>query len=380
MFDVAVIGGGPAGCAAAVRLRYAGVSVALFDRTDTPRPRLGESVPPQIRLPLEKLGLWSEFLRQSHTSISGIDSIWSSPAESATDYIFSIYGSGWVIDRRRFNSMLRKAAAAAGCKLYCRSRVTMIEQIQSYHAIRAARQNGSDIIVKARFIIQATGRLCLIGGLGRGRSHADRSVALAVRFTSLVRQAATPRPLVEASEHGWWYLAPVSTYQLIAIYVTDAAYLRTRGKSSYEVWADALRQTSTVQHRVAAATRFGSIQVITSTCSMARQFSGDRWLGVGDAAVALDPLCGLGILSALDSGIEGADVVSGGFTVTSQRKYDAALRQSYLEHLTLRAKYYRSEQRWPSSLFWQSRARDLTMPVTSAFATSNGLTRGGQHW
>ena len=50
--DVAVIGGGPAGAAAATRLSRWGYSVALLTKPTSPEVTLGESLPPSIMKPL----------------------------------------------------------------------------------------------------------------------------------------------------------------------------------------------------------------------------------------------------------------------------------------------------------------------------------------
>ena len=55
--DVAVIGGGPAGAAAATRLSRWGYSVALLTKPTSPEVTLGESLPPSIMKPLIAVGL-----------------------------------------------------------------------------------------------------------------------------------------------------------------------------------------------------------------------------------------------------------------------------------------------------------------------------------
>ncbi|MHC4880808.1 MAG: tryptophan 7-halogenase, partial [Planctomycetota bacterium] len=61
-FDVVILGGGPAGCAAGLTLlKRDGVSVAIVEASDYTVPRIGESLTPGIRPLLEYLDLWCDF-------------------------------------------------------------------------------------------------------------------------------------------------------------------------------------------------------------------------------------------------------------------------------------------------------------------------------
>lgn len=53
--DVAIIGGGPAGCAAAISLALSGLRVALLERTSYGPARVGETLPPAVQPLLREL-------------------------------------------------------------------------------------------------------------------------------------------------------------------------------------------------------------------------------------------------------------------------------------------------------------------------------------
>ena len=57
MFDVAIIGGGPAGSIAATSLALAGRNVAVFEREKFPRFHIGESLLPFSMDAFERLGI-----------------------------------------------------------------------------------------------------------------------------------------------------------------------------------------------------------------------------------------------------------------------------------------------------------------------------------
>ena len=82
--DVAIAGGGPGGCAAALSLRAfaPSLSVALIEATKYDAPRIGETLPPPARALLEHVGVWETFLAQSHRPVYGTSSAWGAPSPS----------------------------------------------------------------------------------------------------------------------------------------------------------------------------------------------------------------------------------------------------------------------------------------------------------
>jgi 2-polyprenyl-6-methoxyphenol hydroxylase-like FAD-dependent oxidoreductase len=55
--DLVIVGGGPAGCAAAIAARSYGLSLALFERDAAPTLRTGDAVHPGIEPLLIRLGV-----------------------------------------------------------------------------------------------------------------------------------------------------------------------------------------------------------------------------------------------------------------------------------------------------------------------------------
>ena len=117
-FDVIILGGGPAGAATAITLRQRGLRVAIVEARTTPQPRVGETLPPGVRLALEKLGVWQQFASDGHDAAVGNRSYWGSARPAEISFIAAPYGSGWHIDRCQFESMLLAAAQARGVQLF----------------------------------------------------------------------------------------------------------------------------------------------------------------------------------------------------------------------------------------------------------------------
>jgi 2-polyprenyl-6-methoxyphenol hydroxylase-like FAD-dependent oxidoreductase len=87
MFDVLVIGGGPAGAAIALCLARQGCSVALLEATAYQSQRYGETLPPEINPVLRELGLLDAFRALSPLEAPGMISLWGDPIPVESDFI-----------------------------------------------------------------------------------------------------------------------------------------------------------------------------------------------------------------------------------------------------------------------------------------------------
>lgn len=82
-YDVIIIGGGPAGSSAAIRLRKEGINVALFEKEIFPRPHVGESLVPFCYDLFRELGILDE-LKKTAVRKPGVRFINKNGSQSTT--------------------------------------------------------------------------------------------------------------------------------------------------------------------------------------------------------------------------------------------------------------------------------------------------------
>jgi flavin-dependent dehydrogenase len=294
-----------------------------------------------VRVPLERLGAWDRFEAGGHLPSPGILAAWGQPEPYANDFILNPYGCGWRVDRNRFDAVLAAGACDAGAIVLTR---TVVE------GCRRAAGGGWELAVtghalSAGCVVDATGRsssFCRFVG-GR-RVVYDRLVAL-VGFATPV-PPADRRALIEATEDGWWYSAPIPDGRLVMAFQTDAGPgLRAR-------WDGFLAAAPATAARAGAAAA-GGVRVVPAHTRRTEPVAGEGWLAVGDAATAHDPVAGLGIHWALESGIAGAEAILAG--PAGVAGYGADMAERFDRYLTTRTLYYRAEHRWPDAPFWRRR-------------------------
>jgi flavin-dependent dehydrogenase len=307
--------------------------------------------------------VWDRFRTTSCAASPGMISVWGRPELSANDFVFDPYGSGWHVDRLELDRLLAATAQDAGATVCRGVRLLRCHEEFGYwrlHGVIGART----LCVNARFLIDATGRTSLIAGrLGIARIRYDHLVGVVGRIGP--RETGghrDQRALVESGPNGWWYSAPMPGRQLVAAYMTDADQVTGASTPPAKLWSQHLPSAPLTCKRVGSLSNADvDVRVVAASTVRRQRFAGTKWLAVGDAAGALDPLSGQGVAHALESGLAAARVVA---TVGSDREdalpeYVHSMERYFRDQLRLRAAYYRLETRWPDSAFWARRHQSL---------------------
>jgi flavin-dependent dehydrogenase len=407
--DVVIIGGGPAGAAAALCLGRAGIRGLIVERDIEPRDRPGESLAPAATPLLQRLGVFAAFLETSPLPCYGNRSCWGGSGEPVEyDFIRDPYGHGWHIDRRSFDQMFVDAARAAGADVLAGASLVRImhEPMAGYglpmahvsdqvsvgarHAVprqmdglplnervdesfkrggdgRGARrwqleiESGSRAIhVGADFVIDASGRAgAFARRLGIHRRHYDRMVAVTGFLSPRGSRCEDSMTLVEAVPEGWWYSAVVPGGRLVTVLMTDPdllAKLQVWRRCAWQVMLECAPQT---YRRVASGCYAldGAPQIAAAGTSLLEPIFGDGWLTAGDAAASYDPLSSHGIGTAISTGIRAAEAARLWLDGDRQalEAYAGRLRAGFARYLPLWRAYYAGETRWPDAPFWARR-------------------------
>lgn len=360
LFDVAVIGGGIAGAAAALTVAGAGRSVLVIGPEDEAGDRPGEFLSPAANALLVELGLAERIAAGPHRVANATYAAWAAPVLAQRNAITHTEGPGRVLHRRAFERALAAAVAEVGVpRLAIPLAATQRNGVGRDGASwRLTLEDGTERA--ARFLIDASGRAAVVARRFVRRRRADRLVAACGFLAQEIDDVEpTPATLIEAAAEGWWYATLLPDRRMGLAFFSDPDRL-PRGLSRDPAhWRAMLAETEwaarwldSAGYRIDTAPRLAS-----AGTTWLERAAGMDWAAAGDAAAAFDPLSSHGLTSALWGGRragQGALAALGGDLGPLER-YATTLDEAVRQFLSQRRAIYGEVRRFADHPFWSRR-------------------------
>ncbi len=305
--NVAIVGAGPAGAAAAIELARAGADVRLYEKSDWPRAKTcGDGLTPSSIAHLRELAIdLGVTPRLDATFISG-------PSEVGVR-------AGWppgmppgsTLERRRFDALLVDAAVAAGTKFFPRTAI------------------GSMVDLASDAVLLAEGAT---GGLARKHGFpAYRSRLIAVRgYVDVAREVALEYAVHygRALTPGYAWLFPVGPRRVNVGLAVDERVAARAGGNLRELLRTWLRASRFARAALGDGAAIGDLTGGIIPSGRAQRYR-ERVFLVGDAAGVADPLSAEGVSQAIASGRDAALalVAASGDAARAGADYERRLRR-----------------------------------------------------
>jgi len=215
VYEVGIIGGGPAGASLACYLAKAGISVAVFESEVFPRQHVGESLVPAVIPVMHEIGIidkieeagfprkygaaWTsietrpasdEFDISSHT-LEFAQIAYDERAQPGVDRVYA-----WHVDRGRFDEILLDHARELGAAVFEGTRVNRVDFSDPARPVLQTRTDGRCADVTVRMVADASGRQTMLGSQLRLKvpDPVFNQYAVHTWFEGLDRKALATRP------------------------------------------------------------------------------------------------------------------------------------------------------------------------------------------
>jgi len=316
-YDAIVIGGGPAGSAAATVLAQHGRRVILFERDIFPRYHIGESLMPYCYFSLQRLGMLEKLQASRFVRKHSVQFI-SSDGRASQPFYFFLHqdhpcSTTWQVERADFDKMLLDNAAAHGAevKMGVSVRDLLIEN-EAVVGVRIRDTEGEEMEVRAPITIDASGRDALtINRMGwRVPDPKLKKIAIWTYYIGAKRDAGLDEGATTVAyipDKGWFWYIPLSGDRISVGVVAERDYLYRNGKDPQRIFEENIEENVWIKEHLAVGRQVGEFRVTSDYSYRSQYVARDGLLLAGDAFAFLDPVFSSGVHLALRSGEMAAD-------------------------------------------------------------------------
>ncbi len=317
LYDVAIIGGGPAGSTAAALLARAGRRVVIVERDKFPRFHIGESLLPFSRKVFERLGLTEKIKRAGFMEKFGGEMCSACSPEGVKFYFEDGFRSqtdrAYQVTRAEFDKMLLDHAVEQGAELREETTVSKVDFGAEEVRLQVSGKSSGPAEVRAQYVIDASGRNSVIGShfqLKKNYSHLQK-ISIYAHFDGVERVSGrdgTLTKMVRAIDRWFWHI-PLSENRTSIGVVLDSAVFKESKLTPEEFLHRALEEQPILSDRMQQAERVTPVHVAADFSYRNKRFTGDRWMLAGDAAGFIDPVFSSGVFLAVLAGEGAADAL-----------------------------------------------------------------------
>ena len=313
--DVVVLGGGPAGCAAAIDLARQGCEVLLIERSDGLVPRLPETHVPLPEALVSRLDI-SQALRESLMPPKPIALRTSFDAGGVTLRLEpdSDHPTCLSVDRTQLDAGLLARASAAGARVLRRAVVRDV--IQSDNTVIGVRveHDGGLHEYHALTVIDGTGKAGLLRQtlqLATRTRELDQRAALFSHFEgdAIEDLLGSNGMVLSTSANGYILLARLGNRVSVISTMHDLADTDSTVPVADRYFAS-LAQWPQLTSALQASKQVLPVIAAMNHMVECERMAGAGYLLVGDAGAFSDPFFCPGLRFALESGVLAADAVA----------------------------------------------------------------------
>jgi flavin-dependent dehydrogenase len=384
LYDVAIIGGGPAGSTAATLLSKAGRRVIVFEREKFPRFHIGESLLPFSVGTFDRLGV-REKLDANFIPKYGGEIVSACGTKGVKFYFKDGFRSkrdrAYQVTRSEFDKVLLDHSRENGAEVHEETEVTKLEFDKDRVKIDIEAADGMKSIVEARYLLDCSGRQTMLGGLFKVKTTYEHLQKFSVfaHYENVERLPGKDATLIRMvrSLDRWFWLIPLTDTRTSVGVVMDTTTFRNEKLSPEAALEKFIAEQPLMRERMKNAVRVSPVYSAGDYSYRNRQLAGDRWLLVGDAAGFIDPVFSSGVFLAIMSAEKAADTLDAVLSDESKRarafkKYSKTVQRIMDIYLTFVTAWYKRGKEFLEVFLNPTETMQIAAAVNAVLAGNSG--------
>jgi 1H-pyrrole-2-carbonyl-[peptidyl-carrier protein] chlorinase len=343
MYDVIIIGGGPAGSTMGSYLSKAGIKNLILEGHNQPRPHVGESLVLSTMRVFGELGLIDTMDRAGFPKKYGAS--WRDFNGKEQALHFSEFRQEGIdrdhtyhVDRGKFDLLLLKHAQSLGSEIHQGVQVKRVNFVDDRAVGVRAKFAGQEIDIPAKIVVDASGRQTLLGRQLNLKQNDKIFNQYAVHaWFENVERGEDPKTADYIHiyflpvKRGWAWQIPI-TDQITSVGVVAEREVFQQFKSESERYFNTYVQSNSgLARAMANAVRVNEFKTEGDYSYILDKFCGNGFLMIGDAARFVDPIFSSGVSVAMHSARFGAQTIqaaleSGDLSEEAFKPYERTLR------------------------------------------------------
>jgi flavin-dependent dehydrogenase len=384
MYDVAIIGGGPAGSTAATLLAQTGRRVIVFEREKFPRFHIGESLLPFSIQTFDRLGVREKLDRTFLPKFGG--EIMAACGTRGIKFYFkdgfrSQRDRAYQVTRSEFDKLLLDHSRENGAEVLEETQVKGVDFAADRVKIEIENSRGTCSTIEARYLLDCSGRQTVLGNFFKLKKTYDHLQKFSVfahyeNIDRLPGRDATLIRMVRGLDRWFWMIPLTDTRTSIGV-VMDTATFRAAKLAPQAALEKFIAEQPLMSERMKNAVRVSPVYSAGDYSYRNTRLFGDRWLLAGDAAGFIDPVFSSGVFLAIMSAERAADTLDEVLRDESKRhrlfmKYSRSVNRIMDIYLTFVTAWYRRAKEFLEVFLNPTDTMQIAAAVNAVLAGNEG--------